>query len=78
MSYRVRIDPFIEGLYEEFKNTDDAYSTPDRSSHIWELAIPDNLSDGLHRVVVRSIDEFGQTQRGTFTFELEDTADANL
>ena len=78
MSYRVRIDPFIEGLYEEFKNTDDAYSTPDRSSHIWELAIPDNLSDGLHRIVVRSIDEFGQTQRGTFTFELEDTADANL
>ena len=72
MVYRVRTDPFIETLYEEFRGTDDAYPTPDRSSHIWELAIPENLSTGLHHIVVRSTDEFGQSQRGTFTFELED------
>ena len=72
MAYRVRTDPFIETLYEEFRGTDDAYPTPDRSSHIWELAIPENLSTGLHHIVVRSTDEFGQSQRGTFTFELED------
>ena len=72
MAYRVRTDPFIETLYEEFRSTDDAYPTPDRSSHIWELAIPENLSTGLHHIVVRSTDEFGQSQRGTFTFELED------
>ena len=69
MSYRVRLDPFIERLYEEFRNTDDAYPTPDRSSHIWELNIPDNLNSGLHRIVVNSTDEFGQSQRGTFTLE---------
>ena len=78
MSYRVRLDPFIERLYEEFRNTDDAYPTPDRSSHIWELAIPDNLNNGLHRIVVKSTDEFGQTQRGTFTFELEHTDATNF
>tara|TARA_B100000945_G_C19946450_1_gene396431 strand:+ start:38 stop:421 length:384 start_codon:yes stop_codon:yes gene_type:complete len=78
MSYRVRLDPFIERLYEEFINTDDAYPTPDRSSHIWELTIPDNLRDGLHRIVVKSKDEFGQSQRGTFTFELENTSATNL
>tara|TARA_B100000029_G_scaffold161733_1_gene157752 strand:+ start:1105 stop:2790 length:1686 start_codon:yes stop_codon:yes gene_type:complete len=72
MAYRVRTDPFIETLYEEFRGTDDAYPTPDRSSHIWEVAIPENLSTGLHHIVVRSTDEFGQSQRGTFTFELED------
>ena len=71
MTYTVRTDPFIEALYEEFRNTDDAYPTPDRSSHVWELTIPENLSTGLHQIVVRSTDEFGQSQRGTFTFELE-------
>ena len=77
MSYRVRLDPFIERLYEEFRNTDDAYPTPDRSSHIWELTIPDNLNSGLHRIVVNSTDEFGQSQRGTFTFELEASSHPN-
>ena len=77
MYYRVRLDPFIERLYEEFRNTDDAYPTPDRSSHIWELTIPDNLNSGLHRIVVNSTDEFGQSQRGTFTFELEASSHPN-
>ncbi|NKB32879.1 MAG: hypothetical protein GKR91_07255 [Pseudomonadales bacterium] len=72
MTYTVRTDPFIEALYEEYLNTEDAFSTPDRSSHIWELAMPDNLNAGLHRIVVTSTDEFGQSQRGTFTFEIVD------
>ena len=72
MTYTVRTDPFIEALYEEFRNTDDAYPTPDRSSHVWELTIPENLSTGLHHIVVRSTDEFGQSQHGAFTFELEE------
>ena len=78
MAYKVRIDPFIEKLYEEFRDTDDAYPTPDRSSHIWELVIPDNLNIGLHHIVVRSTDEFGQSQRGTFTFELDGNLPTNF
>ena len=78
MTYRVRVDPFIEKLYEEYLDTDNAYPAPDRSSHIWELAIPANLSAGLHHVIVRSTDEFGQTQGGTFTFEVESNLPTNF
>ena len=78
MAYKVRVDPFIEKLYEEFRDTDDAYPTPDRSSHIWELVIPDNLNIGLHHIIVRSTDEFGQSQRGTFTFELDGNLPTNF
>ncbi len=72
MSYRVRTDPLVESLYEEFLNTDDAYPTPDRSAHIWEMPLPDNLGAGLHNIVVNSEDEFGQSRRGTLTFEIDD------
>ena len=72
MIYKVRTDPYVEALYKEFRNTDDAYPAPDRSSHLWELVMPENLSAGLHHIVVRSIDEFGQSQRGAFTFEIEE------
>ncbi len=70
MTYTVRTDPFIELLFEEFLNSDDAYPTPDRSSHIWELPLPAGLNIGLHHIVVSSTDEFGQTQQGTFSFEI--------
>lgn len=70
MTYTVRTDPFIELLFEEFLNSDDAYPTPDRSSHIWELPLPAGLNIGLHHIVVSSTDEFGQIQQGTFSFEI--------
>ena len=72
MSYTVRTDPFIESIFEKYRGTDDAYPTPDRSAHIWEAPLPDNLSTGLHQLVVTTLDEFGQAQRGTFTFEIVD------
>ena len=78
LNYRVRIDPFIKNLYEKFAKTDDAYPTPDRSSHILELIMPDNLTVGLHHIVVRSTDEFGQYQRATFTYEIESNLPTNF
>jgi len=72
MSYKVRTDPFIESLYRRYEGTEDRFSTPDRSAHIWELALPKNLGAGLHHLVVTSRDEFEQTRRGAFTFEITD------
>ena len=71
MIYTLRTDPLVENLYQEFLNSDDAYPTPDRSAHIWELPLPEELGVGLHHIVVNSTDEFGQTRRGTLTFEIE-------
>lgn len=70
MTYTVRTDPYLERLYQEYDGTDSAYSGAQRSSHIWELPLPTTLGAGLHHVVVTSLDEFGQRQRGNFTFEI--------
>ena len=70
MDYTVRTDPFLERAQARFADTDSAFSNPTRSSHIWQISLPENLAPGLHRVVVTSEDEFGQQQQGRFSFEI--------
>jgi hypothetical protein len=70
MDYVVRSDPFMERTYQQYADTDDAFPRPVGSSHIWEYSLPEILMPGLHNVVVESEDEFGQHQRGVFTFEI--------
>jgi hypothetical protein len=62
----------VERAHRRFADTDDAYGLPHLSSHIWELALPNNMDAGLHHVIVTTEDEFGQRQRGIFTFEIVD------
>ncbi len=70
MEYTVRTDPFVERVHQRFADTDDAFGRATRSSHIWQLPLPTDLEPGVHYVDVRSLDEFGQQQRGRLTFEL--------
>lgn len=66
----LRNDPFMDRLTERFAGTDGSFSTPQPSSHIWELPLPEGLAPGLHVVRVRSEDEFGQQAFEAFTFEI--------
>lgn len=70
MIYTVRTDPYMERAAVSFAGTDEAFGEPTRSSHIWEAGLPNDLEPGIHRVVVTTEDEFGQRQRGTFSFEI--------
>lgn len=70
MQYTVRTDPFSERSYQRFLDTDSAFSSPTLSSHIWEAVLSNELTSGLHSIVVSSEDEFGQRRRGNFTFEI--------
>ncbi len=70
MTYKVRTDPFVESTYLALQDTDGTMDRPTRSSHIWELPLPDSLPAGLNRVEVISEDEFGQTRRGAMSFEV--------
>jgi len=70
MRYTVRTDPYVERVHSAYEGTDDSFGSARRSSHIWELPLPDSLTPGLHHVVVTTLDEFGQRQRGNFTFEI--------
>ena len=70
MRYVVRTDPFMERAYRRFADTPDAFPGPAASAHIWEFDLPEDLEPGIHSVVVESEDEFGQRQRGVFSFEV--------
>jgi hypothetical protein len=70
MQYVVRTDPLVERLVQQYADTDEAFPGATRSAHIWEYELPVDLGPGLHSVVVESLDEFGQRQRGVFTFEI--------
>lgn len=70
LRYTVRTDPYVERIHAQYADSDSAYGRAVRSSHIWETDLPNGLTPGIHQVIVTSEDEFGQTQRGTFTFEL--------
>jgi len=70
MFYRVRTDPFVERVHEQLQGTPQATGRTHRSAHIWELALPDHLSTGLHRLEVTSEDEFGQKRSATLSFEV--------
>ena len=65
----LRTDPFMERLQERFAETDDNFSSPQPSSHIWEAVLPD-LDIGLHVVRIKAKDEFGQQSAKAMTFEI--------
>ncbi|HIF06261.1 MAG TPA: Cna protein B-type domain containing protein, partial [Gemmatimonadetes bacterium] len=70
MRYVVRTDPFVERAYRRFADTPDAFPRPAMSAHIWEFDFPESPEPGIHSVVVETEDEFGQRQRGAFSFEV--------
>jgi hypothetical protein len=70
MVYTVRTDPYVERIYQELLDKDSQIDPPTRSAHIWEYQLPSSLPVGIHRVEVFTEDEFGQQQRGTFSFEV--------
>ncbi len=72
MTYTVRTDPFVVGIYRQLEETDDAIGSPTRSAHIWELELPGGLGAGIQRLEVFSEDEFGQTQSAALSFEIVD------
>ncbi len=71
-SYAVRTDPLVERLRSTYQDTNNEYSAPTRSAHIWELDLPADIGAGLHRIEVQAEDEFGQSRQGAMTFELVD------
>lgn len=70
MTYTVRTDPFAEKLRDMYLDSENEYSAPTRSAHIWEMDLPEGLDAGIHRIEIQTEDEFEQRQAGALTFEL--------
>tara|TARA_R110002072_G_scaffold136124_2_gene278174 strand:+ start:147027 stop:149843 length:2817 start_codon:yes stop_codon:yes gene_type:complete len=71
MRYTVRTDPYVERAQARLQGTPQAMGTPQRSAHIWELELPDDLPVGVHRLTVNSVDEFGQRHESHLSFEVQ-------
>lgn len=69
MTNVLRTDPFLVRLRARFAGTENALSSPQPSSHIWEYTLP-TLEAGLHVLRVRAEDEFGQKSKSSFSFEV--------
>ena len=65
----LQTDPFMERQFARYADSDDAFSEPVPSSHIWEYDLL-GLDTGVHTVWVRSEDEFGQRASRRFNFEV--------
>lgn len=70
MRYIIRNDPLLERLQSRFAGSDDAFSDPVLSAHIWEADLPASLPPGIHHVTVSSEDEFGQIRQQSLSFEI--------
>lgn len=62
-------DDYITRLFELYAGTPENPGAPvENSSHIWEAALPDNLTPGVHEVRVRSTSAWGQVTERTSQF----------
>jgi hypothetical protein len=64
------LDFMREDVVAELVGTEDAYSPPKPSSHLWEFVLPGDLASGVHTVTVRSTDQFGQASEDSLPFEI--------
>ena len=72
MEHTLRTDPFMEDRYLRYLGTDKEVSTPNPSSHIWVADLPESLEPGVHTVMVRSTDPYGQVSEASQVFEVGD------
>ena len=65
-----RRDPFVDEVYERNLATKKPWVKSDRSSHIWQAALPAALPAGTHRIAVDATDEYGRAHTGWMVLEV--------
>ncbi len=64
-------DPFYERIYEQVKDQVPSWISPDNSTHIWIAPLPNDLKLGVHKIVVKTVDQFGNRYHAAAIFEIE-------
>ncbi len=65
------IDPFYQQIYDQNKDNLPSWLKPEVSTHIWTTQLPIDLKPGVHKIVVKTIDQFGNHYRAARVFEVE-------
>lgn len=63
-------DPFVVEFFEQNRETCKPWASAARSSHIWTLQLPPDLSAGVYRIKASAIGEYGATQIGHLLLEI--------
>ncbi len=63
-------DPFFLEMYNRFKDEVPNWLQPDVSSHIWTAPMFSELEPGVHKIVVTTVDQFGQKFSAARIFEI--------
>ena len=64
-------DPFYERIYDLSKENLPSWVKPEVSTHIWTAPLPTELKPGVHKIVVRTVDQFGNEYHIAGIFEVE-------
>ena len=65
-----RLDPFVVEVYARNTASKKPWVEAGKSSHIWQGALPPDLTPGTHRVAVRGTDEYGRMQSTSMVLEV--------
>ncbi len=63
-------DPFTQAVFASAGKTKKDWVQAETSSHIWTTALPDDLSQGPHRITAKIVDEYGRENSGHLVFEM--------
>jgi hypothetical protein len=66
-----REDPFFVEVHEANKDAFKSWSKPKKCAHLWVAPLPGDLQPGLHTIVVRTTDEFGNSYRAARIIQIE-------
>jgi hypothetical protein len=64
-------DPFYERIYDQIKDHVPSWISPDNSTHIWTIPLPIDLKSGIHKIIVKTIDQFGNQYQAAEIFEVD-------
>ena len=64
-------DPFYEQIYEQIKDEAPDWISAENSTHIWTMPLPTDLKPGVHKIVAKTIDQFGNEYGAAGVIEIE-------
>ena len=64
-------DPYYTQIYNQSKDEMESWIEPDLSTHIWSGYFPPDLQKGIHKIVVRTKDQFNNVYQTARIFEIE-------
>ncbi|MBN2367259.1 MAG: calcineurin-like phosphoesterase family protein [Calditrichaeota bacterium] len=70
MSREISTDPFFERMHSRNKELYLGWINPMKSVHIWKAPLPENLEPGIHSIVVKTTNQWGQSYQTARIFEV--------